>query len=127
MAIENKPDEGPYHRLSHAEHERLSTLVEELGETIQVIGKTLRHGYELHHPDRPTQTNRRELEIELGDVALAVKFMTVSGDISEDKIAEHAEAKARSRFSKYMHHNTVTQDILDAMFGPVVQGDLVEE
>lgn len=54
-----------FNKLTPAETERLAILAEECGETIQVIGKILRHGYESFHPKDYATTNRTLLENEL--------------------------------------------------------------
>jgi NTP pyrophosphatase (non-canonical NTP hydrolase) len=61
--------------LTHDMSERLAILTEEIGEVLQVIGKIERHGYESSHPDRPENTNRDDLERELGHVQAAIDIM----------------------------------------------------
>lgn len=39
-----------YNELTPEEHERLSLLMEECGEVVQIIGKIFRHGYERYPP-----------------------------------------------------------------------------
>lgn len=91
-----------FNNLSPAEAERLALLAEELGESIQAIGKILRHGYESRHPDGGP-TNRESLEIELGDVRHAINRMTASGDLIEKNIEDRSLKKAIS-VEKYLHH-----------------------
>jgi hypothetical protein len=91
-----------FNRLSPAEAERLALLMEEMGETVQVIGKILRHGYESTHPDGGP-TNRGLLEKEIGDVRAAIHLMTEAKDIYDDNIWTFAEAK-RQNVKKYLHH-----------------------
>lgn len=57
-----------FNELTPAETERLAILAEEMGETIQVIGKILRHGYDSRNPleGKTGWTNRANLEKELG-------------------------------------------------------------
>ena len=68
-----------FNGLSPAEAERLAILAEEMGETIQEIGKILRHGYESRWPD-DAPTNREKLEVELGDIACIQQMMCNEGE-----------------------------------------------
>lgn len=92
-----------FNELDNAEAERLALLMEECGEVIQVIGKILRHGYESYHPENPTESNRRLLHNELGDVWHAVARMIAGGDLVRSLIEEAAEGKAE-RVGQYLHH-----------------------
>jgi len=91
-----------FNGLTAAESERLYILLEEMGEVQQMIGKTLRHGYESTHPDGGP-TNRNRLESEIGDVMCAVVMMNEAGDISEEKLITHAEIK-KEKIKPYLHH-----------------------
>ena len=88
--------------LSAAERERLYLLLEECGETVQAVGKILRHGYERFNPlmDDPP-TNREDLEKEIGHVLRAVDFLVNAGDLSKTKIQI---ARMSRRVNKYLHH-----------------------
>ena len=90
--------------LTDAEHERLAILAEELGEAQQAIGKILRHGYESYNPVVDTgQTNRRDLERELGDIVFAVKMLTDNQDVNRAGIELRAKQKAQS-IVRWLHH-----------------------
>ena len=91
-----------FNELSPGEHERLSLLLEELGEAIQVVGKIMRHGYESHYPGS-SMTNRQDLEHELGDVRHAMILLCSSGDLSKEAVHSAAESKAL-RVGRYLHH-----------------------
>lgn len=78
--------------LSPAELERLAILAEEMGEALQEIGKILRHGYDACNPNTGI-TNRRRLEIELGDVRHAMIMLCDAKDVRKDAIHEHADYK----------------------------------
>src|SRR5690348_12697171 len=89
--------------LSDSELERLAILSEELGEAQQCIGKILRHGYESYNPLVDTgMTNRRELERELGDIALAMDLMCREKDVSAMGITMREEEK-RESIKRYLH------------------------
>ena len=95
-----------FNGLTPAEAERLALLSEELGEAVLAIGKILRHGYESCDPRRPygeRQTNRRDLEDELGDVQAAVLMMTEAGDISASEISFAISRKIKSA-RPFLHH-----------------------
>jgi NTP pyrophosphatase (non-canonical NTP hydrolase) len=94
-----------FNRLTPAEAERLALLLEELGEAQQAIGKILRHGYDGKNPNSPSsETNRWQLQVELGDVQAAIKLMAQENDISENEIGDHAKDKLL-RIGRYLHHN----------------------
>ncbi len=91
-----------FNKLTPAEAERLALLAEEMGEAQQAIGKILRHGYESRHPNGGP-TNRRTLEIELGDVRHAMIRLCDSGDLSKQAIHDRADTKALT-VAQYLHH-----------------------
>lgn len=71
-----------YSKLTDAEIERLSYLMEECGEVIQACSKIIRHGYESKNPDLMiSMTNREDLEKEIDDVLKAINFMVKSEDV----------------------------------------------
>lgn len=92
-------------RISPAEHERLSLLLEECGEVVQAIGKILRHGYESRHPDSNMDgpTNREMLARECGDIRHAMIRLCEARDLSKDDIHAHADRKAMT-VQRYLHH-----------------------
>ncbi len=95
-----------FNGLTPAETERLDMLVEELSEVIMIAQKIKRHGYESYHPDDPRQTtNRRLLEIELGDVLGILNKMYFEYDLDENYILSQAYTKWDRSF-KYTHHQT---------------------
>lgn len=89
--------------LSPAETERLSILSEELGESVQAVGKILRHGYESYNPDNPKETNRLDLEKELGDVYAAASMMYAAKDISRRRVIGSSRKKL-SKQNRNLHH-----------------------
>ena len=96
-----------FNGLTPAEAERLALLLEELGETSQVIGKILRHGYESYSPlDPKRETNRQMLVRELGDVLAAVQLMRSACDVTKLGLDRAKEDKL-TRVGKYLHHNDV--------------------
>ena len=93
-----------FNQLTPAEAERLAVLAEECGETIQMVGKILRHGYESSHPDGGP-TNRQQLERELGDILAAMDMLCEPGtdDLDSDFIHKSRYAKHK-RVKRYLHH-----------------------
>jgi NTP pyrophosphatase (non-canonical NTP hydrolase) len=89
--------------LSVEETERLAILVEELGESVKAIGKILRHGYESSNPDDSKQTNRQDLEMELGDVHAASIMMYTAKDISQTKVKKYCRKKLTKPY-RHLHH-----------------------
>jgi NTP pyrophosphatase (non-canonical NTP hydrolase) len=94
--------EDHYNMLTPAEAERLSLLLEEMGESIQIIGKIQRHGYESYHPDSGP-VNRELLEKELGHVMYAVKLLCGERDLSTSSINWYRDKKEQS-ISQWLHH-----------------------
>ena len=92
-----------FNGLTPAETERLSLLLEEMGEAQQAIGKILRHGYDNFHPDIPERTNRMDLEKEIGHVELAMSIMYKNRDISMAEVSREAISK-HDRIKLYLHH-----------------------
>lgn len=91
-----------FNGLNPAEAERLALLAEECGEVIQMIGKVLRHGYESCHPNGG-ETNREELQREIGDIKYVVDLMIINEDILEETVKHYSRSK-ETTFWKYQHH-----------------------
>lgn len=98
-------DGSPFHRLTPAEVERLVWLSEECAETIQIISKILRHGYESTHPDKPEGPNNMQmLEVELGHIEAAKTLMIKAADIEPADINTARLIKLEN-VKRYLHHN----------------------
>lgn len=94
-----------YNKLTPDQTERLAILAEELGEVSQIIGKILRHGYESFNPlEEHSMTNRKLLEMELGDVLSAISRLASKNDLSIHAILERGEYKTQTA-GKWLHHN----------------------
>lgn len=93
-----------FNELTPAQHERLSFLLEELGEAQQAIGKVLRHGYESYNPDdTDAGSNRYQLAKELGHVRCAMIMLCNGGELTKELI--HASAKSKAvAVLEWMHH-----------------------
>lgn len=98
-----------FNGLTAAEDERLSLLVEECAEVIQIAMKIQRHGYSSHHPDDEGDasgnftTNRQLLETELGHVQAAYELMLHEGDVVNGSVRK-AMFNKLSHVRKYLHH-----------------------
>ena len=98
-----------FNGLSEEQAEVLAILAEECAETIQVVGKILRHGLYSYNPNTPRgvdgPNNLESLERELGDVRAAIwlcrKYGVIPSTISD-------AAKKKMRIRKYLHHATTT-------------------
>ncbi len=67
------------------QHERLSMLLEEAGEVVQICGKILRNGYDSYNPfDENKTTNKDLLEKELTDLYVIMDKMNAYYDINLD-------------------------------------------
>ena len=101
----------PFSKVSPAEMERLAMLAEEAGEIVQMVGKTLRHGYESFHPDNPGITNRGLLENEIADLHAVQLMMEEKGDIEDlSPQASDAVGDAMEKKAKYTHHQWTIPD-----------------
>jgi len=89
--------------LTPAETERLSVLSEELGESVKAIGKILRHGYESTNPNKVKESNRSDLETELGDVEAAMTMMYAAGDLAKTRVVA-SKHKKLNKPNRYLHH-----------------------
>lgn len=96
-----------FNRLTAAEAERLAILSEELGETVHIIGKILRHGYENHSPANPKTTNRALLERELGHVRFMMDAMCNNRDVSYGRILK-AKTDKCLMINDYLHEQDGT-------------------
>lgn len=94
---------GQFNGITPAGDERLSLMLEEMGEALQVIGKIQRHGYGPHIFLGIAYDNRKDLERELGDVLYALSLLCESGDVSFDAVLARAVAK-RVIALPYLHH-----------------------
>lgn len=96
----------PFHGLSPEEQERLALLMEELGESVQAVGKIFRHGYESFHPyGYKPGSNRRHLEAELGDVDAAKALLFAAGDLNKQVVGV-SRANKLKRVGAYLHHQS---------------------
>lgn len=60
----------------------LGLIVEEMGETLKIVGKALRFGLDAPGPSTPeyqSQTARQMLPLEIGDVHAAIRFAAMAG------------------------------------------------
>jgi hypothetical protein len=93
-----------FNGLSAAQAERLYLLLEERAESIQAIGKILRHGYESRHPFiEGATTNRQALEKEEGDGCAAMDLLCKAGDINVGAVTKAAISKSES-VKQWLHH-----------------------
>lgn len=96
-----------FNQLTPAEDERLSLLVEECGEVLQIIGKIKRHGYESYNPfDENKTTNRKLLEKELGDLMFSINLLWNRGDVDALEVNKH-EINKKYSVDPYLHHNSI--------------------
>ena len=100
---------GPIPSLTPQALELYAWLAEELAETIQAVGKTLRHGPDSRWPIGSTNpTNQQDVERELGHVQHVLGRMVDTGLISREAVMRAAEAKAVSSLP-YLHHQPKIQ------------------
>jgi NTP pyrophosphatase (non-canonical NTP hydrolase) len=93
-----------FNGLTPAEAERLSLLLEECGEVLQIVGKIQRHGYESINPLLEySLTNRNLLQKEIGHLFHALSRMTEAGDIDANMVAASEGIKSRSIY-RWLHH-----------------------
>lgn len=80
--------------------ERLACLSEELGESVQAIGKIVRHGLDSNWRNGPT--NREDLARELGQVTAIAMMMVDAGDIEMSGI-EAGEIEKYTSVQPFLH------------------------
>lgn len=91
--------------MKKSEIERLALLAEECGEIQQIVGKILRHGFDSQNPLEPNSlSNRRHLEIELGDMKLVIKMLIANKDVNEQAI-DIAQVNKAKKIRKWLHFN----------------------
>lgn len=91
-----------FNGLSDAQEERLDLLTEELGESLQALGKVKRHGYPSGWPVGHHWQNKGDLERELGHVLFAISQLIATGDIDFQKVKDACAEKYRS-IGPYLH------------------------
>jgi NTP pyrophosphatase (non-canonical NTP hydrolase) len=89
--------------LTLSQIERLALLAEECGEVVQVVGKIMRFGFDGTHNQH---SNRERLEVELGDLQVAIDMLAQANDIDLTNVQDHAVAKF-SRIGQHLLHNDV--------------------
>jgi len=90
--------------LSNAERERLTKLMEECAETIQIVSKIMLFGYdEVNALDPSGPSNRERLEQELGDIWYWKREMQQAKDISGVNVNERVFRKHKKamQYTKY--------------------------
>jgi NTP pyrophosphatase (non-canonical NTP hydrolase) len=74
----------------------LAVLGEECGEVMQIVGKTMRFGYDSHSPlDKDKKTNLALLHEEVGDILAAVDFAVERGLLDREKLVTRQFYKRR--------------------------------
>lgn len=82
--------------MTPGERERLYLLAEECAEVIQMVNKTLRHGYANYHPDDPEKvSNRIRLHEEVADVQAVLSMLHDENDIPVITSKSVMERKAK--------------------------------
>lgn len=90
--------------LSKAEAEILAIAAEEMGEALQLIGKSLRHGLKSYNPLREHDgSNKKMLSRECGDVLYAIHMMLEYEIIERFHVFDKMEKKGKN-IGKYLHH-----------------------
>jgi len=93
-----------FNQLTPAETERLAILSEECGESVQIIGKILRHGFDSRNPNDPNGKGNRELlEHELAHIQHMIDRMIRAGDLTLPGIYR-AQVQKEESIQKYLHH-----------------------
>lgn len=85
-----------------AQRERLTFLIEECSEVIQIASKILVHGYDSYHPDDPSVTNTVLLSGEIWDVeALIGKIRELDGVSPRNEAAIDAAWQKKLRRAQH--------------------------
>ena len=92
-----------FNKLTPAQIELLAKLSEEAGEVVQAIGKILRRGFDRKNPHKGGPTNRRHLEIELGDLHAAENALVTLGELKLRRIEDACREKTKTA-KKWLYH-----------------------
>jgi NTP pyrophosphatase (non-canonical NTP hydrolase) len=107
-----------FNDLSHADAELFALLAEECGETVQAIGKILRHGKHSWNPEVVgKRTNIEDLEKELGDILAVVELMRRAKVIDADNMGQMRDTKLEKVW-KYLHYNSRLRSAPPQASGP---------
>lgn len=91
---ETVPTEHPYAPTQPVEFQyELAVLNEECGEVAQMVGKTLRFGWDSSSPFDPDKTNLELLHEEVGDVLAAAEFAAQRGMLDTKVLAARKKKK----------------------------------
>ena len=103
--------------MTDPEQYALGLMVEEMGETLKLIGKALRFGLDAQGPNTPEyrgMTARQMLPCEVGDLHAAIRFAAMAGVVkmSLAKVAEEAKlAKLLDPLSRDANGNRLAPDL----------------
>lgn len=98
-------------KLTPAQHERLTKLIEECAEVSQAACKVLLHGYEGYDPGEAfPHTNMENLEEELGQLGMWIDVLVEHGDIRKSGLERSYQTKLETA-SKYLYHHTVQDNV----------------
>jgi NTP pyrophosphatase (non-canonical NTP hydrolase) len=93
--------------LSPAQIERLAILAEECAETIQMVNKILRFGWESVHPFLEDQkTNRERLSEELRDILVATLLLIENKDIRRETLEWGPQYVKRLKMSEFVSYQS---------------------
>jgi NTP pyrophosphatase (non-canonical NTP hydrolase) len=106
--------------LTLAQIERLAILAEECGETTQIVGKILRHGYHSYNPTVEGAKGRPNvalLQKELGDLLWIISKMDDEADIDFPIPRTNATLnmwlrRKEQSASRYLHHQAAPPEAL---------------
>jgi hypothetical protein len=99
----------PLNPPSEREREALTILQEECSEVIKEVSKILRFGWDSHHPNDPSTTNRNLLEEEVGQLSRMIRFMKENDYLDNGNMARASEKKVE-KLKKYSSlYDTDTQ------------------
>jgi NTP pyrophosphatase (non-canonical NTP hydrolase) len=90
--------------ITPAQNEMLAILAEEMGEALQMIGKTLRHGLKSKDPTNEHSLDNRDLlSCECGDVLYQIHMLFEYGVIDQSLCMAQMEQRSKT-VGKYLHH-----------------------
>lgn len=101
--MEKRTAPSGYEINSPEQYERISIIIEEIGEVLQVLGKIQKHGFKASF-EGIDYDNKADLEIELGHVLFAISLMIAEGDIDFENISVSQEMKSKNIW-KYLNFN----------------------
>ena len=91
----------PLNPPTEREREALTILQEECAEVIKEVSKIMRFGWDSHHPDDPVTTNRRLLEVEVGQLQHMIDYLSTGINALRWTVMHEANGDKAKKLQRY--------------------------